>query len=74
MKRLFIIAFVLLFCSLAAPAQTRVDTIRRHLLTPGDGTVLVAAHRGDWRNAPENSLEAAEVLLLHSLPFLTRKM
>ncbi len=60
MKRLFITAFVLLFCSLAAPAQTRVDTIRRHLLTPGDGTVLVAAHRGDWRNAPENSLEAVE--------------
>lgn len=60
MKRLFITAFVLLFCSLAAPAQTRVDTIRQHLLTPGDGTVLVAAHRGDWRNAPENSLESVE--------------
>lgn len=61
MKRLFIIAFVLLFCSLGATAQTRVDTIRQHLLAPGDGTVLVAAHRGDWRNAPENSLEAVEL-------------
>ena len=74
MKRLPIIAFVLLFCSFSVLGQSRADTIRRHLLTPGDGTVLVAAHRGDWRNAPENSLEAAEVLLLHSLPFLTRKM
>lgn len=61
MKRLFITAFVLLFCSLGAAAQTRVDTIRQHLLAPGDGTVLVAAHRGDWRNAPENSLEAVEL-------------
>ena len=60
MKRLSRIAFVLLFCSLSAAAQTRVDTIRQHLLNPGDGTVLVAAHRGDWRNAPENSLESVE--------------
>lgn len=61
MKRLPIIAFVLLFCSFSVLGQSRVDTIRRHLLTPGDGTVLVAAHRGDWRNAPENSLEAVEL-------------
>lgn len=42
---------------------TRVETIRQHLLHPGDGTVLVVAHRGDWRTAPENSLEAVEAAI-----------
>ena len=32
-------------------AQTRVDTIRQHLFASEDGTTLVVAHRGDWRNA-----------------------
>lgn len=41
-------------------AQTRVDTIRQHLFASEDGTTLVVAHRGDWRNACENSLEAIE--------------
>lgn len=40
--------------------QTRVDTIRQHLFASEDGTTLVVAHRGDWRNACENSLEAIE--------------
>ena len=59
MRKAFIF-IALMLCGLLAAAQSRVDTIRRHLLTPGDGTVLVAAHRGDWRNAPENSLESVE--------------
>lgn len=59
MRRL-LIGILLLAMALPAIAQTRVDTIRQHLMHPGDGTVLVAAHRGDWRNAPENSLEAVE--------------
>ena len=54
------IGVLLLAMVFPAIAQTRVDTIRQHLMSPGDGTVLVAAHRGDWRNAPENSLEAIE--------------
>ena len=58
--RRLLIGILLLAMALPAIAQTRVDTIRQHLLNPGDGTVLVAAHRGDWRNAPENSLEAVE--------------
>lgn len=60
MRKAFIFIALMLYGLLAA-AQTRVDTIRQHLLAPGDGTVLVAAHRGDWRNAPENSLEAVEL-------------
>jgi len=35
-----------------------VAEIRRRLYDPTDPCVLVAAHRGDWRNAPENSLSA----------------
>lgn len=34
--------------------------IRIKLFNPHDNTVLVASHRGDWRNACENSLEAIE--------------
>ncbi|QDT69450.1 putative glycerophosphoryl diester phosphodiesterase 1 [Planctomycetes bacterium MalM25] len=32
----------------------------RRLYDANDDAVLVAAHRGDWRNAPENSLQAIE--------------
>ena len=42
----------------SSSAQGRLAEIQRHLRDAGDGTVLVAAHRGDWRNAPENSLAA----------------
>lgn len=41
-------------------AQTRVDSIRNKLFNPEDKNILVASHRGDWRNACENSIEAIE--------------
>ena len=41
-------------------AQSRVDMLRAKLLDPSDPTVFVAAHRGAWREAPENSLDAIE--------------
>lgn len=41
-------------------AQTRAETLRAKLLDPSDTTVFVAAHRGAWREAPENSLDAIE--------------
>ena len=44
---------------LRAKADT-VDQIRKELFNPASGKVLVAAHRGDWRNACENSREAIE--------------
>lgn len=61
MTRKLLIVTALILSGLLTAAQTRVDSLRQHLLTPGDGTVLVVAHRGDWRNAPENSLEAVEL-------------
>ncbi|MRI63767.1 glycerophosphodiester phosphodiesterase [Ornithobacterium rhinotracheale] len=58
MKKKLIIPFILL--AISAIAQTRVDSIRVKLFNPNLQQVLVAAHRGDWRNSPENSLAAIE--------------
>lgn len=41
-------------------AATRADAIRAKFLNPCDSDVLVAVHRGDWRNYTENSLEGVE--------------
>lgn len=38
-------------------AETHADTLRRNLLE-NPNYVMVVSHRGDWRNAPENSLQA----------------
>lgn len=42
----------------AGDAPTRVDDILARLNDPTAPGVLVGAHRGDWRRAPENSLRA----------------
>lgn len=39
-------------------AQSSLEKIRTELKNPKSDKVLVVAHRGDWRNAPENSLQA----------------
>lgn len=39
-------------------AQERVNTLTQELRNPDSQKVLVVSHRGDWRNAPENSLQA----------------
>lgn len=54
MRILGIISIIVLWVSIAA-AQQPIP-----LLKPAPGKILVAAHRGDWRNAPENSLRAFE--------------
>lgn len=45
-------------CCAAAFAQTHADTLMRQLKDRSTRKVIVVAHRGDWRNAPENSLQA----------------
>lgn len=45
---------------LPLPAQTRVDSIRNKIQQKDTTSVLVAAHRGHWRNTTENSLSAIE--------------
>lgn len=45
-------------CRSQQPAATRADRILATLRQAASDQVLVVSHRGDWRNAPENSLEA----------------
>lgn len=45
---------------LSLTAQTRVDSLLNELNGPDRDYVFVVAHRGDWRNAPENSIDAIE--------------
>ena len=57
MKRfLFVTLLLSVVCSLSA--QDKALAIRNNLLQEGNNSVLVVAHRADWRNAPENSIQA----------------
>ena len=59
MKKVLVVLYAcLLSCSIVA--KTRVDDIREQLFSCKGKKVLVVAHRGDWRNFPENSLEGIE--------------
>ena len=54
-----------LSCIAAKPAKkaetlTRAQRIYAEMHNPSSKQVLVASHRADWRNFPENSLEAIE--------------
>lgn len=61
MKRTNLLLFFLAFASIfGVSAQTRADIIREKLLNGDRSFVIVASHRGDWRNFPENSLEAID--------------
>ena len=68
MKRILFLSFVL-FLALAMPAcrsarkatgQNKADKVVAALHDPASRYVIVVAHRGDWRNHPENSLPAIE--------------
>lgn len=46
-------------CILTAVSYAqRINEILSDLAAPAQQSVLVVSHRGDWRNAPENSLQA----------------
>lgn len=64
MKKITLYCLVLLLIwggAMNLEAQnSRADSIRQMLLNPSSQQVLVVAHRGDWRNSPENSLAAIE--------------
>lgn len=62
---LFIYTFSLVIQGFYASGQSGIDhqekranSLARILNSPSDDYVMVAAHRGDWRNAPENSIQA----------------
>lgn len=56
MKRISLL-FLVCICCLPAFSGTRAEAIRNRLLNRDTTHVLVASHRGDWRNFPENSME-----------------
>lgn len=59
MKKINILLFLL--CAIQfVSAQDRALEIRSKLLNRDQSSVLVVAHRGDWRYAPENSLPAID--------------
>ena len=59
MKKLILIVVAVL-AAVQLYSQDRVSLIREKLLNRDQSTVIVASHRGDWRNFPENSLEAID--------------
>ena len=64
MRKSFILFFACICVLLAScstqPSETRADRIRTQLLNCDESSVIVVAHRADWRNFPENSLEAIQ--------------
>lgn len=58
--RRFILSILLVGTLLSVSAESRTDKLLRELRNPKSEYVFVIAHRGDWRNFPENSLEAIE--------------
>lgn len=57
-KCLLSLSFLLFFQFIAA--QDKATQIRNKLFDKNLQEVLVVAHRGDWRNAPENSIQAID--------------
>jgi len=68
MKRsLFITIVILAFASCSQVPQTeytnRAEAIAAQIHNPDSKYVVVACHRGDWRNFPENSIPAIESII-----------
>ncbi|AVM53002.1 glycerophosphoryl diester phosphodiesterase [Bacteroides zoogleoformans] len=59
MRKIYLLLFTF-FALLQLSAQDRVTQIREKLMNRDQSSVVVVAHRGDWRNFPENSLEAID--------------
>ena len=57
MKRFFLLTLSLAL-GFAAFAESRAEKLRKQLLDRNNSSVIVASHRGDWRNFPENSIAA----------------
>lgn len=65
MKKLLFVFFAVFGCifSLSAEGKSRAARIAEHLQNPKTDYVVVAVHRGDWRNFPENSIPAMESVI-----------
>ena len=58
-KKLFFLLPILL-TAFSISAQTRTDKLLKNLHDNESKYIFVIVHRGDWRNAPENSLQSIE--------------
>lgn len=58
MKKAILFTIAQFLCYYTLSAQEQVQTLIQNLKDPESKSILVVAHRGDWRNAPENSLQA----------------
>ena len=66
MKRFFLFLTALaVFCSFkpAPKYASRAEAIAAEMHNPNSKYVIVACHRGDWRNFPENSLQGIESII-----------
>lgn len=67
MKRFFFAVATLLVvvscCGKAPKYASRADAIAAQIHDPSSKYVVVACHRGDWRNYPENSIPAIESVI-----------
>lgn len=60
MKRVLLLIYISMFWAGYMFAQQTVDHILESFNEPAQKSVLVVSHRSDWRNAPENSLQAIQ--------------
>lgn len=66
MKRILLAAVLALAfaaCGNKAQYASRADAIAAQIQDSSSGYVIVACHRGDWRNWPENSIPAIESVI-----------
>ncbi|MBR5592030.1 MAG: glycerophosphodiester phosphodiesterase family protein [Kiritimatiellae bacterium] len=56
--RTFYVTLATVMCAFVASASTRAASLRAKLESTDRNYVFVAMHRGDWRHAPENSIDA----------------
>lgn len=66
MKRFLLFAaglLCLVACSGAGKYANRAEAIAAQIKNPNSKYVVVACHRGDWRNWPENSIPAIESVI-----------
>lgn len=59
-KILIIIASIFLMSYNTTTAKTTIETLQERYHNPSKKYVMVAAHRGDWRNYADNSIEGIE--------------
>jgi len=60
MKHVFLWLSVILLTGYVSAQPANVKTIISQFHDPNDRHVLVVAHRGDWRNNPENSIRSIQ--------------